>query len=234
MISRALNSSRICRAGWLLAGLGIGLASCLLTGCATTREGIVDRVQEREYFRPMNYTGEPRLPWNVRRVLLLPVCGGSIVPPESAATLEEVFASELQRQLRFEVVRLSRPECMRRFGAPEFSSTAALPHDFLVTLGREFSADAVLFVDLTSYRAYRPLALGVRAKLATVEQTRLIWTFDEIFSAEDPAVGNSVRHYYGAADATGIPLNAAHGALQSPSKFAAYVAAATFNTLPPR
>ena len=174
------------------------------------------------------------MPVEVRRVLLLPVWGGVSVPPETAETLEEVFATELQKQMRFEVVRLSRTECQQRFGAPEFSSTAALPHDFLTVLGREFAAAAVLFVDLTAYQPYRPLILGVRAKLATVEQTRLLWTFDEIFSADDPLVGNSVRHYFGGTDASGIPLDTGHGALQSPSKFAAYVAAATFNTLPPR
>ena len=92
----------------------------------------------------------------------------------------------------------------------------------------------MLFVDLTAYRAYRPLTLGVRAKLATVDQTRLLWTFDEIFSMDDPGVANSVRKFYHGADASGVPLDPGRGALQSPSKFAAYVAAATFNTLPPR
>lgn len=233
MTARTLESLRV-HHGRLVAGALLGLAFGLLAGCTSTREGLMDRVQEKQYFRPANFSGEPRLPGDLHRVLLLPVCGGSIVPPETAMATEEVFATELQRQLRFEVVRLSRAECQRRFGAPEFSSAAALPHDFLAILGRDFAADAVLFVDLTSYRAYRPLALGVRAKLATVEQTRLLWTFDEIFSADDPAVSNSVLRYYGATDPSGIPGNAGHGALQSPGKFAAYVAAATFNTLPPR
>ncbi len=211
-----------------------GAALLLAAGCVSTREGIADDLRETQYFTPASFWAEPQLPTGLRRVLLLPVCGGTIMPPETTAALEEVFASELQRQLRFEVVRLSRAECQRRFGAPEYSSAAALPHDFLAVLGREFGADAVLFVDLTAFRAYRPLALGVRAKLATVEQTRLVWTFDEVFSADDPAVSNSVRRYFAAADPAGIPMNAGHGALQSPNKFATYVAAATFNTLPPR
>ena len=230
MIARPLQSWRTGGHSGLLLSVVLGL----LAGCASTREGMMDRVQEKQYFRPANFSGEPQLPGNLHRVLLLPVCGGSIAPPETAAALEEVFSTELQRQLRFEVVRLSRVECQRRFGAPEFSSVGALPHDFLATLGRDFAADAVLFVDLTAYRAYRPLALGVRAKLATVEQTRLLWTFDEIFSADDPAVSNSVRRYYGVTDSSSTPLNAGQGALQSPGKFAAYVAAATFHTLPPR
>ena len=218
----------------LLAWLLCGAAILLSAGCASTREGIIDDLRETQYFTPASFTGEPRLPVGLRRVLLLPVYGGTQMPAETARSLEEVFAAELQRQVRFEVVRLSRTECQRRFGAPEFSSAAALPHDFLAVLGREFGADGVLFVDLTTYRAYRPLALGVRAKLATVERTRLVWSFDEVFSADNPAVSNSARRYYAATDPAGVPMKAGHGALQSPGKFASYVAAATFNTLPPR
>ena len=235
MTARAWQSLRAGgHPGLLLVGALLWLASGLLTGCMSTREGFMDTVLERQFFTPANFNGDRHLPLSLHRVLLLPVCGGSLVPPETATVLEEIFATELQRQLRFEVVRLSRAECAWRFGASELSSVTALPHDLLATLGREFNAEAVLFVDVTSYRAYRPLALGVRAKLATVEPTRLLWTFDEIFSADDPAVSNSVRRYYGTADPSGIPLDSGHGALQSPGKFATYVAAATFNTLPPR
>ena len=210
------------------------LAVFFAVGCAVPHVTFANKQKEKQYFTPTNFTGDTRLPVNLHRVILLPVCGGSIVPPETAAAIEEVFATELQKQARFEVVRFSRAECQRRFGVPDFSSVGALPHDFLTTLGREYAADAVLFVDLTSYRGYRPLVLGVRAKLATIEQTRLLWSFDEIFSADDPSVGNSVRHFYGSVDPSGIPLDASRAGLQSPGKFAAYVGAAAFNTLPPR
>lgn len=194
----------------------------------------MDDVLKRKYYHPTNFQGAAQLPVTLHRVLLLPLCGGDIVPPEIAGTLEEVFSAELQKQLRFEVVRLTREECHRRFGTPEFSSTAALPHDFLTVLGREFAAEAVLFIDLTAYHGYRPLQLGVRAKLATVNDTRLLWSLDEIYSAENPAVVNSVRHFYDGGPGPGYPVDRTEGALQSPGKFAAYVAAATFNTLPPR
>jgi hypothetical protein len=214
--------------------LTAALPLLLAAGCMSTREEAMDRIQQKTYFTPVNFNGVARLPVTLHRVLLLPLAGGSVVPPETSTTLEEVFVAELQKTLRFEIVRLSREECLRRFGAPEFASVTALPHDLLATLGRSYDADAVLFVDLTAFRGYRPLQLGVRAKLATIQETRLLWSFDEVFSADDPAVGNSVRRFFGVSDPAGIPLDPGHGALQSPSKFAAYVAAATFATLPPR
>ena len=67
----------------------------------STREHVADKVHERKYFTPVNFTGDTRLPVSLHRVLLLPVYGGSIVPPETAADLEEVFAIELQKKLRF-------------------------------------------------------------------------------------------------------------------------------------
>jgi hypothetical protein len=226
-----LFSLQPCR---VAVGALLGMVFLISVGCESSPVAFGHKSKEKEYFTPKNFTGDTRLPVNLHRVVLLPVYGGTIIPPETSSSIEEVFATELQKQLRFEVVRLSRTDCMRRFGAPEFPSVGALPHDFLATLGREFAAEAVLFVDITAYQGYRPLILGVRAKLATVDQTRLLWSFDEIFSADDPAVGNSVRHFYGAADPSGIPVDASHAGLQSPGKFAAYVASATFNTLPPR
>lgn len=220
--------------GRTLGAVLCGLACLFVAGCTSTHEAFRLKSKDERFFTPTNFSGDVRLPVNLHRVVMVPVYGGTIVPPEMAASIEEVFAAQLQKEIRFEVVRISRADCQRRFGSPAFSSVGALPHDFLSALGRDYAADAVMFVDVTAFQGYRPLSLGIRAKLATVDQTRLVWTFDEIFSADDPAVGNSVQLYYGAADPSGIPLDARRGGLQSPGKFAAYVAAATFHTLPPR
>ena len=47
-------------------------------------------------------------------------------------------------------------------GVEALSSAAALPADFLAVARRDFAADAVLFVDVTTFHAYPPLRLGVR------------------------------------------------------------------------
>jgi hypothetical protein len=103
----------------------------------------------------------------------------------------------------------------------------------LAVLRQEFAADAVMFVDLTVYRAYRPLALGLRAKLAAIDGTRLVWTFDDTFSAENPLVANAARHHFVEEDHSGVPADFTPAVFQSPTKFAAYAATAMFSTLPP-
>jgi hypothetical protein len=185
------------------------------------------------FFVPTNHSGVPMLPETLRRVVLLPVCGASVTTPEMAESLDRVFATALVKENRFETVVLSRDECRRRFGMEELSSTAALPHDFMQKLRRDFAVDAVLFVDLTSLQAYRPLNLGVRAKLATVEDVRLLWNFDSVFSASDAAVANSARHFFSKAEGAKTPMDLSPSVLQAPSRFGEYVAATMFATLPP-
>jgi hypothetical protein len=206
------------------------LCAALLAGCAGT--DVLDPVHRGPFFVPDNHAGDPSLA-GIRRVVLLPVCGGALAPAESVAALDPVFAAALQGEKRFEVVIFSREECMRRFRLPELSSAAALPHSLLAQLREEFVVDAVLFVDLTVFSAYRPLAIGLRAKLAAIDGSRLLWTFDNVFSADEPAVANAARRHYLSGDRSLVPIDLTPGVLQSPSRFAGYAAATMFATLPP-
>ncbi len=194
----------------------------------------MDQVKVKPYFRPANFNGETQLPATLRRVLVLPVCGGRVAEVEATLALDEVLLSVLQKKARFEVVTISRDEIQRRFHQPEFSSSAILPRDFMEELGRAYGAEAVLFVDLTLYQPYPPLAVGFRAKLATVQEVRLVWSFDDSFSSIDPAVVNSVQHASHKDKSSQLPVDMTVGTFQSPRRFAAYAADAMFDTLPPR
>jgi len=129
---------------------------------------------------------------------------------------------------------LSREQCAMSFGAPELGSTDALPTDFLSRLGSDYSAQAVMFVDITAFDPYRPLSIGIRAKLATVADRRLIWSFDEVFTCLDPAVVAGLRRFYLRNSQAGAQVDLSSDALESPRRFAAYVADTTFQTLPRR
>ncbi|HYC71887.1 MAG TPA: hypothetical protein VEB66_11810 [Opitutaceae bacterium] len=205
-------------------------AALLMAGCASPRTLLSRRAAAGDY-APANVAAEPALPADLRRVAVLPVHG----PGESeraAIALDPVVAVALQRQARFEVVTVSRADCRRWFGAPSFASTGALPHDLLAEIARRHQADAVLFVDLTAERSYRPLLLGLRAKLATARDTRIVWAVDEIVSADQPAVAAGMSR--AAASTKGSVSATILDSIQSPSRFAAYVSDALFRTLPPR
>ncbi|MBL9202604.1 MAG: hypothetical protein JNL39_18980 [Opitutaceae bacterium] len=200
-------------------------------GCAHPHS-IADGARLGPFFAPGNFSGDPHL-GILRRVVVMPVWAGAPgTAPEAVAALDEVVLAALQRQNRFEVVTFTRDECRRRYLADALASSGALPADLLETLRREHAADAVLFVDATVYQAYKPLALGLRAKLAAIDGSRLLWTFDQVFAADDPAVANAARRHFIGRDRS-VPADLTGVALLSPSKFAAYATTAMFATLPP-
>lgn len=210
----------------------LALALLALTGCELTPD-LNDPVRFGPYYQPKNFAGDAHLPSEIRRVLVLPVAAGDRAPEETAASLDAIVATALHAQQRFEVVAFTRAESLRLFGQREIASTAALPHGMIEQLASRYAVDAVLFIDLTVYQPYRPQSIGLRAKLATVRDVRIVWTFDEIISGADPAVANSARRE--ALKSKGLePIDRSPATLLSPSHFAAFAAAEMFRTLPPR
>jgi len=206
-------------------------AALLLSGCAFL-EIEVPPASVAAYV-PTNHQGDARLPHEVQRVAMLPVHGGTAADPESSAALDPVLLTALQRQVRFEVVTISREDCRQLFGTGSVGSTEALPPGLLEKIAATYAVDAVLFTDITVYQPYRPLTVGFRAKLATARDVRLIWAFDEVFSGEQPAMLTSVRNYYAGVDKSAA-MDVSSAVLQSPTRFGAVAADLMFRTLPPR
>lgn len=214
----------------LRSRLPLLVAAFLLAGCQGGR--LLEPAWHGPFFEPRNHLGDLNL-GGIRRVVLLPIHGSHVAPEETLVNLEPVLVEALQREMRFEVVPLSRQEIQRRFATRELSSAWVLPATLLSHLREAFGADAVLFVDLTVFSPYRPLAQGWRARLALTDSGRMVWSFDEVFAANDPAVVNSVRRHLLARDQARVPVDASPGVLQSPTRFAGYAAATMFATLPP-
>jgi hypothetical protein len=217
-----------------LRPLCLALALVPLAGCNSV-SGLIDplALDPSSGYAPVNFRGDARLPADLHRVAILPVHGGALAEPESTAALDSVLVAALQQQQRFELVPVSREDCHRLFGAGDFSSVAALPHGFLEKLAARYAVDAVLFVDLTVYRPHQPLALGFRAKLAGTRDVRMIWAFDEVFSAEDPRLRRTIASRQRTAVATPL-VDPTPAVLQSPARFGAVAAEIMFRTLPPR
>ncbi len=203
-----------------------------LGGCQSTPTVSVDW-NGGPFFTPTNYSGLAEMPAEVRRVAVMPLAGMEGFPPESLAALESAMRSALLAEARFEIAPVSGELVRAVSGRPTLGSTDLLPENLIERIRREVGADAVLFVDITQYRPYAPLALGVRIKLASCDRPPAIfWAFDTLYDARVPEVANAARrHTIGGRPGV---IDSGASALQSPSRFAAYAFADAFAVLPRR
>ncbi len=215
---------------FFLLGLAAGWT---LTGCTF---GGVDKRPDYPVgagFVPRNVY-KPYAALGLRRAVLLPPYDG-LANTDRRQDLDRNFSTELNAAGRFEVVTISRNELVSLCGRDQINSSEPLPPRLLAAIRGEYAAEAVMFVDITQDDPYRPITLGVRAKLIDARSGSLatLWSSDAVFNAGNPAVANSARRY-GIEEGRGeFPANQdGSDVLLSPAKFARYAANATFATLP--
>lgn len=208
---------------------------CLLAGCSALPKR--DGALVGPYFTPANVKTLAKMPAEIRRVVVLPVSGGPTLTEETLLSLDSVCQSELNRTGRFEVVPLTRDALAAISGVRQINSVEHLPVallDKLLNIYNSYGADAILFIDVTTYSPYPPLKLGLRTKLARVSDGEIIWATDNVFNAAEIPVANSARHHAESLGTDRGRTDLSHTILQNPQRFAGYVASATFLTLPPR
>jgi len=213
----------------------INLLALFFVGCAALpkRDGAVGG----PFFTPTNVKTAVKMPVEIRRVVVLPVYGGPTLTEETLLTLDSVCQSELNRTGRFEVVPLTRDALAAIANVRQISSVERLPIallDKLLNIYNSYGADAILFIDVTTYSPYPPLVVGLRTKLARVSDGEIIWAADNVFNSSEVPVANAARHHAEALGTDRGRTNFNHTILQNPQRFAEYVTAATFQTLPPR
>jgi hypothetical protein len=159
--------------------LALALASCSSLSVLPKPDGAV----AGPFYVPKNVKAVSQIPANVRRVIVLPVAGGPELTEETLLKLDAVCQTELNRTAKFEVVPLSRDKLAELTGSRQISSVDKIPVvliDKLFNIYNSYGAEAVLFIDATTYSAYPPLVLGLRTKLARVTDGEIIWAADNV------------------------------------------------------
>jgi len=174
-----------------------------------------------------------RLPKYFNRVAVMP----AHYPDPSSAILsysDEIFLKEVTNVGIFETIAVSTNFCLKYFGKKRLSSSETLPEHFMETLSEQFGADGVMFIDLHSYRPYRPISLGVRSKLVDLKSGEFMWAVDEVLDAGSASVMVSANTYEKANRVQSISLKTNNSVTQSPRLFTNFVAFKLFETLPIR
>lgn len=182
-------------------------------------------------YHPDNVFAVKHLPLEFERVLVLPILNedGGMVRPE----IQDAFIAALRSTGRFEII-LSPELAQSEDSASFIAKGLPLPLRVL-EVAKLYDADGIMQVDLTHFRPYKPLQIGVRSRLLSLnERGDILWSIDELFDAGRKDVAIGARKYAEANIEQPFPLQSSYSVLMSPVRFASYVGTTAFNTLPVR
>jgi hypothetical protein len=206
----------------------------LLSGCETP--GAMTVALQTPYKPDDIFLASGKLPGEIKRVAVLPLACDARQTDLAAGrdALGPVLFAELIKVKKFEVIQISREELWRLTGRADWSGVEVLPANMLDSLKKESGCDAVLFCELTEFRAYPPLAVGWRLKLVDVRQRKTLWAGDEHFDAGNPAVLSGARLYQHHGQVVLDDDSGGWLAMNSPRWFGEYSIGSLLGTLPAR
>ena len=212
------------------------LLALALAGCHSARESVHAKLAILSPPPPPRTANffTPPLPDKsrpMRRVAMLPLSGEQLTP-EALRDITTAFQAELSKKAIFEVVPVTGAELEAVCGQRQLSSVEPLPADLLDSLRQKLGAEGVLFTDITHLHPYRPVAIGVRAKLVDIGSGAISWACDCVFDSGHPAIAENARRFQRQfSDPHRAIPDDGGSVLISPTRFAKYVANATFNSL---
>jgi hypothetical protein len=89
-------------------------------------------------------------------------------------------------------------------------------------------------IDIHSYRPYRPISIGVRAKLVDLKSGEFMWAIDETIDGGNASVVVSAIHFQKSKHLQALSDNTMGSILQSPRLFSKFLTSSIFSTLPNR
>lgn len=203
----------------------------MATSCRKFEEEKV--VARAEPFVPQNLYPIERLPAYINRVAVMPC-----YYPDPDSTLlsfaDDIFNQELSQERIFETVRIQPSFLKRAYGEVRMSSSSTLPEGFLKAVEANTMANAILFIDLSSYKPYKPMSLSVRAKLVDIKSGEFHWAIDETFDTGHANVIVGASIFQEKAQVRALSQKTSGSVVHSPRSFTKYIASTVFSTLPMR
>jgi hypothetical protein len=215
--------------------LAAGLVAVVLTGCSTPKmpKNPFKKEQVPVVYKPANVYSVPFLPNSFSRVAVLPVHHDPAMGAD-IQVLSSVILSELNGKGALEAVPVSSADMTKLSGQSSWNSTDALPPNLFKDIRSLYGADGVLMVDLTSYYAYKPVSIGLRAKITDAISGQVLWSADSVYNAGRSDVQEAALYFQKRKSGTPFPLEDSGSVLQSPRYFTRFAAATLMDTLPSR
>jgi hypothetical protein len=186
-------------------------------------------------YRPDNVLAVQIWPQAVKRVAVLPLtCGLAEVPADYFSAHDPIWRAALQGSHRAEFVSVSRADLLRWIGKSSVSTAEALPPDFLERLSAFTGADAVAFLEVTSFSPYGSISIGFRARITEVRFKSTLWAIEDVIQMDDTSVSQVAKDVLSRRESRSSTASELNGVRLTPSRAIGYVAAAIAQTLPPR
>ena len=162
----------------------------------------ISKLSDASYTGPFHtvanvYISPDGLPANLQRVAVKPLLPGrgNRSAERGVPLIQQLFTEELSRARIFDVVSLTRDRLDTLIGVPALYADSPLPVEFISKIKEETGCQALLFAELTTFRAYPPVAVGWKLHLFDLETEELIWAADEVFDGGQATVANALRRH---------------------------------------
>lgn len=186
-------------------------------------------------YRPANVLSATVWPQAVKRVAVLPLaCGLSDVPADYFSAHDPIWRSALQGSHRAEFVAFSRSDLTRLTGRASVSTAQLLPPDFLERVAAFSGADAVAFLEVTSFNPYGTISIGFRARITEIASKGTLWALEDVIHLEETVVAQVVKDGLSRRETRSSTSSEMNGVRLTPTRAMGYVATAIAQTLPPR
>jgi len=156
----------------------------------------------------------------IRRVIALPFRDDTDYPGLSDG-IQSGFVDALNNRQAFEVVSLGR-EVLTDSDEELWFRTGRVRKDTIITLSRTYHADAVLYGTVTRYRAYEPMAVGLRISLVSSGAGDPVWEANALFDTADARIVRDVHNWWNREAADIGQLENWRTVLMSPTLFITY------------
>ena len=173
------------------------VGSVLLGGCAQIRQ-MDDPTIKGPFHTAVNVHVTPNgLPATFQRVAVLPLIHGrgNRGAERGVPLVRQVFTQELSRARVFDVVTITPEQLYTMAGVRAVYADQKLPVGLIDKIKEVTGCQGVLFAELTTYRAYPPVAVGWKLHLFDLETEELLWATDEVYDAGQAPVANALRRH---------------------------------------
>ena len=114
--------------------------------------------------------------------------------PQISADVTEVLFQSLQKKQKFSLTVVRQNDPAWRSLQLDTSTTYTLEQ--LSTIRKTLRADAVLIGNITGFKPYPHMFIGLRLKLIDLYDGQLLWALEQIWDTTDKTTEDRIKNYY--------------------------------------